>query len=114
MDISSNLPLNAGNGLAQAKSQKAANGLANAGAAGANDAAIAEAAKQFEASFLSQMFSHMFESVETDQLFGGGHGEEMFRSMLVDEYSKQVVKHGGIGVAENVMRTMIAQQESQS
>lgn len=75
-------------------------------------AAAKKAAQSFEAVFLSQMFGHMFEGVgKSDSLFGGGSGEEMFRPMLIDEYSKQIVKRGGVGIADAVMHALISQQE---
>lgn len=76
--------------------------------------ALRQAAEEFEATFLSQMFSHMFENIKTDSLFGGGHGEEMFRSMLIDGYAQEIVKKGGIGIADSVMRTLLTQQEKSS
>ena len=62
-------------------------------------AAAAKVGKQFEAQFVSQMFQHMFEGIKTDGIFGGGSGEEMFRSLLIDEYGKMVANKGGAGAA---------------
>jgi Rod binding domain-containing protein len=73
-------------------------------------AGIKKAAQNFESVFISQMFK----GIGGDSLFGGGHGEEMFRSLLVDEYSKQVVKRGGLGLTDTVMRALISQQEKAS
>lgn len=68
-------------------------------------------AKDFEAMFLSEMFSHMFEGVKTDPMFGGGRGEEIFRSMLVQEYGKAMAKGHGIGLADHVQKMMIQMQQ---
>ncbi len=74
--------------------------------------AEAEAAgEKFEAMFLSQMFQYMFEGLDSDPVFGGGNAENMYRSLMVDEYGKQVAKHGGIGIADHVTRTLLAAQE---
>ena len=62
-----------------------------------NAASAAKVGKQFEAQFVSQMFQHMFEGIKTDGIFGGGAGEEMFRSLLTDEYGKMVANRGSIG-----------------
>ncbi|HIJ62944.1 MAG TPA: chemotactic signal-response protein chel [Rhodospirillaceae bacterium] len=78
---------------------------------GLNMAAARKKAKDFESVFVSQMFSQMFQGINADGMFGGGHGEEMFRSLLIDEYGKQVAQHGGIGIADAVMRTLISAQE---
>jgi Rod binding domain-containing protein len=68
--------------------------------------------QDFESVFLSQMFTEMFKGLGSDKMFGGGQSEETYRSMLLDNYAKQIVKHGGIGIADSVMRTLIHQQEN--
>ena len=57
------------------------------------------------------MFQSMFKGVKTDETFGGGQGEEMFRSLLVDQYSQEMTKSGGIGLADSVERELLALQE---
>lgn len=71
-----------------------------------------EVGEQFEAMFLSQMMSPMFEELDTDGMFGGGQSEKMFRSLLVDEYGKQMAKAGGIGIADAVARQILQIQEA--
>lgn len=68
-------------------------------------------AKEFEAMVVGQLMSFMFEGVEVDPNFGGGHGEEMFRGMMVNEYAKQMTKRGGLGIADAVRRQMLLMQE---
>ena len=75
--------------------------------------ATRETAEDFEAFFLSMVFSEMFQGVETDPVFGGGPGEEIFQSLMIQEYGKSVAKNGGIGIADSVMRELIAMQEDQ-
>ena len=70
-----------------------------------------EAAENFESVFLSEMFKLMFENLPTDGPFGGGAGEEMFRPLLVDEYSKQLSRQGGIGLSDAVHKEMLKLQE---
>jgi Rod binding domain-containing protein len=71
---------------------------------------IKQSARDFESSFLSVMFQQMFSGLKTDGPFGGGAGEEMFRSVLTDAMAKQVSKSGGIGVAASVEREMLKLQ----
>jgi flagellar protein FlgJ len=73
-------------------------------------AAIDRTAKAFEASFLTTMFNSMFEGLSTAPPFGGGEGEQAFRSFLSEAMAKQVVKHGGVGVAHSVRREMLKMQ----
>ena len=79
-----------------------------------NKKRIEETAKDFEAVFLSEMMSHMFKGVETNEVFGGGRGEEMFRSMMVRQYGKEIAAKGGIGIAKHVSEQMIRLQETQN
>lgn len=72
---------------------------------------LRDTAQDFEAVFLSQMLKPMFEGLETDGMFGGGQAEEMWRSLMVDEYGKSIAKSGGIGIADAVMSEMIRMQE---
>ncbi len=77
----------------------------------ADEAKIDQVAEEFEAVFISQMLEHMFAGIETDETFGGGHAEDVYRSLLVDEYGKLIAKTGGIGVADHVKREMLTLQE---
>jgi Rod binding domain-containing protein len=79
----------------------------------ANDAQRAKAKRAgdgFEAQFMSTMFQQMFEGVSTDGPFGGGFGEEMFRSVLTDAMAKQMVKTGGVGVSADIQREILKMQ----
>lgn len=80
-------------------------------ASGRDMESIRKTADNFETVFLSEMFNHMFSGIKTDAMFGGGHGEDMFQSMMVDEYAKKIVSGGGIGIAKSVMHALLAEQE---
>jgi len=54
----------------------------------------------------------MFEGTGTDKMFGGGEGETVYRSFLLQEYAKVVAKSGGIGIADAVQREILRQQEA--
>ena len=72
-----------------------------------------QVAQEFEAMFLSEMLGPVFESVDTDGLFGGGEGEKIFRSLMVDEYGKAIARSGGVGIADTVQREILRMQENQ-
>jgi Rod binding domain-containing protein len=72
-----------------------------------------EAATEFEAVFIAQMLKPMFEELESDGLFGGGHAESMNRDLMVDEYGKKIAESGGIGLADSVMAEILKMQETQ-
>lgn len=71
---------------------------------------IEDAAEDFEAVFLTEMMKPMFESVEVDKIFGGGKGEEVFRSFMVQEYGKIMAASGQIGLASPVKEALIKMQ----
>ncbi len=68
------------------------------------------AAEDFEAVFLHQLVELMWTEVPTDGPFGGGHSESVFRSMLNEEYSKQIAGNGGIGLADDIYREILKMQ----
>ena len=70
------------------------------------------AGHEFEQMFVSQMMSQMFSGIRTDGMFGGGIGEEMFRSLQVDEYARALTQHGGVGIAASVTNELIRLQEA--
>jgi Rod binding domain-containing protein len=72
---------------------------------------IDETAKEFEALFVTEMMKPMFEGIETDGLFGGGKGEEVFSGFLLQEYGKLTSQTGGLGIADMVKAAMIQMQE---
>src|SRR3954468_18267886 len=85
-----------------------------AGAASAAELAkrgeIHETARKFESQFLSIMLQQMFEGVKTSAPFGGGPGEDMFKSFMTDAMGQQMTRAGGIGIAETVQREMLKLQ----
>ena len=76
-----------------------------------NAASAVKAAKEFESTFISQFLGSMFEGIKADSEFGGGEGEEMFRSMMVDQYGKQMESRGGFGLASAVQGQLLKNQE---
>ena len=80
----------------------------------ANQAKAHKAAQDFEAVFLNSMFQHMFTGIDGEGPFGGQGATGMWRSLLTDQYAKSIAKAGGIGIADHVYRSLIAQQETHS
>ncbi len=70
-----------------------------------------KAAEDFEAFFLAQFIDRMFQDLPTDGMFGGGHGEKVFRSLLSQEYGRVMARTGGVGIADSVYREILKQQE---
>lgn len=72
---------------------------------------IERTAQDFEAMFVAEMMKPMFEGIETDGMFGGGKGEEIFRGLMLQEYGKMMAETGQLGIADHVKAQMIQIQE---
>jgi peptidoglycan hydrolase FlgJ len=88
------------------------NGNAPATPATGDVAAAHKAGENFESFFLSQVFETMYAGVGTDSLFGGGNAENVYRSLLLQQYSKVAAKAGGVGIADAVQREILRAQET--
>ena len=93
--------------------------VAAGGAGGAAEPAVApddvrakarDAAEKFEGQFLSLMMQQMFQGVKADGPFGGGFGEEMFRSVMTDAMASQMTRAGGIGLSDTIQREILKMQ----
>jgi len=71
---------------------------------------IEKTAKDFESSFLSVMIGEMMKDVNQSGPFGGGVGEEKFKSFMADAFAKQMTAAGGIGLADSVTQEMLKLQ----
>lgn len=105
----------ASNSAAQGFHSFAARADASVNFKAANTKAKARAtAEDFEAVFLNSMFSQMFTNIDGEGPFGGSQSTGVWRSFLTEEYAKSFAKKGGIGIADEVYRTLLAQQEARS
>jgi peptidoglycan hydrolase FlgJ len=72
------------------------------------NAKIKKTATEFETMFLEQMVDRMTKSEGTDGPLGeNGTGGDVWRSMLSQEYAKQITKSGGVGISNQIMKSMI-------
>src|SRR5258708_14309415 len=72
----------------------------------------AKAAEDFEAVFINEFMGAMFEGIKTDGPFGGGPGESIFRSLMIDQYSKAIAKQEGFAFAAAVKKELLHAQEN--
>ncbi len=70
-----------------------------------SDTKLREAAQKLEATFLAEMLKSAGFGAPRDT-FGGGHGEEQFASFLREAQAEEMVKAGGIGLAEALFEAM--------
>ena len=78
---------------------------------GSTQASARKSAEEFEAVFLTSMLGTMFEGLKTDPPFGGWSSEKTYLSLLVNEYAKEISRNGGLGIADQITRDLIALQE---
>ena len=73
---------------------------------------IKDVSQQFESVFLTNMVEEMFSGVqEAEGPMGTGPAQSAWRSMLNEEYAKSITANGGIGIADQVQRELVALQE---
>lgn len=75
----------------------------------AQDARLMDVAQKLEASFLSEMLKSAGLGKVPDG-FGGGAGEDQFSSFLRQAQAEEMVKSGGIGLAQSIFEAMKEQE----
>tara|TARA_R110002072_G_scaffold6252_6_gene37267 strand:+ start:180 stop:575 length:396 start_codon:yes stop_codon:yes gene_type:complete len=71
---------------------------------------IEKTARDFEAVFIGEMVKPMFAGIETDEMFGGGKGEEIFQGMMIQEYGKMIAEKDITGIQTQVKNKLIEMQ----
>ena len=77
----------------------------------ADTSKAAKAAKDYESVFIAQFLGSMFSGIKSDGITGGGQGEEMFRSLMVDQYAKGLTARGGFGLADKMQAELLKHQQ---
>jgi flagellar protein FlgJ len=113
MDVmnSVNIPITGDNAAEKAR-QLQRQGAAATGLSDKQRQQAKKISQDFEGVFIGMMLKAMHDTVGQDKLTGGGRGEEVFRSLLDQEYVAAAVKRGGFGLAKYIEKEII-QQESQ-
>jgi flagellar protein FlgJ len=71
-------------------------------------------AESFESLFISSMMQHMFTGIGNDGPLGNGPGVGPWRSLLTEQYAKSMVKAGGLGLANQIYKSILARQGAKS
>ena len=69
------------------------------------DTVMRARAQELEAAFLAEMLSHAGLGTQEGS-FSGGAGETQFASFLRDEQARQMVRSGGVGLAEQIFHSL--------
>ncbi|MFC7702622.1 rod-binding protein [Plastorhodobacter daqingensis] len=75
-----------------------------------DEAALRAAARALEAGFLAEMLKGAGLG-KVPEAFGGGAGEEQFASFLVQAQAEQMVRRGGIGLAEMLFDSLVERRD---
>ena len=73
---------------------------------------LKQQAEDLEGVFLNLLIKEMFATVKSENGFGGGFGEETWRSMQAEQLANTMAQNGGLGIADQVLGDMIAMQEA--
>ncbi len=76
-----------------------------------NDDKLRDAAAKLEATFLAEMLKSAGLDAQSGA-FGGGIGEEQFSSFLREAQAEELVRAGGIGLAESLFNAMKARADA--
>jgi flagellar protein FlgJ len=70
-------------------------------------------ARDYEGVFLNTLMKEMFSSIKTDEKsMGGGFAEETWRGMQAEQFASAMANDGGIGLADQLMPTLLQLQEA--
>ena len=79
---------------------------------GSRQARLWAQAQDFETHFVNSMLQEMYTGIQGDGPFGNSQGVGPWRSFLTEEYAKNFVKAGGMGIAGQVYQSLLAHQEA--
>jgi hypothetical protein len=85
----------------------------NIGNAQLNDQKITKKSKELEGVFLSVMIEPMFPEGKESNLYGGGQGNGVFRSMMIQQYGKIFADAGGVGLSDGIEKQFRKKQAAQ-
>ncbi|GAB4302666.1 MAG: hypothetical protein Fur0034_17710 [Desulfuromonadia bacterium] len=71
--------------------------------------AIRKVAREFEALMINEMLKSMRATVHRDTLMEGKNGEDIYRSMLDQEYAQSIAAQGGVGLSRLIERELMEQ-----
>jgi len=76
-------------------------------AGGKDSERLKQACEDFESIFVDFMLQQMRRTVPENALFGGGHAEQIYTSMMDSELSKSISHQRGLGLADQMYRQLM-------
>jgi flagellar protein FlgJ len=72
-----------------------------------NSLGAKKVAREFESLMVNEMLKSMRATTGKDPVLTGGHGEEIFRSLLDQEYSQAIARQGTLGMAKIIEQQLV-------
>lgn len=72
---------------------------------------LEQKAKELEGVFLAKFLEPLFPDGEDSALFGGGAANDIYRQLMINEYAQNFADGGGIGLADSLVKDLMALQE---
>jgi flagellar protein FlgJ len=86
-----------------------------AGKATARDGKLWKQCQNFESVFMGILIGSMRKTVQKNEIFSGGRGEEVFQNMLDTQFAENISKNGeGIGIAKMLYETFAKRSNAQN
>ncbi len=76
------------------------------------EAKTRQTAQDFESVYLNTMFSQMFTGLDGKGEFGKDSSSGVWRSFLTEQYAKSFAAGGGVGIADDIYSSSMAQQQA--
>ena len=73
---------------------------------------VRQQAEEMEGVFLNLLVKEMFATAKSENGFGGGFGEDTWRSMQSEQLANTMAQNGGLGIADQIVGDMITLQEA--
>jgi len=71
-------------------------------------------AKDFESMFISSMMQHMFTGIGNAGPLGNSPSVGPWRSLLTEQFAKSIANAGGLGLANQIYKSMLARQANRT
>ncbi len=81
--------------------------LSPTAASGKESERLKQACEDFESIFVDFMLQQMRRTVPENALFGGGHAEQIYTSMMDSELAKSISHQRGLGLADQMYRQLM-------
>jgi flagellar protein FlgJ len=73
---------------------------------GTDPVQLKKVCQAFESLFVGQLMKEMRDTVPKNDLFDGGHAEEIYTSLLDEKFSEEIAANGSLGLAKKLYESL--------